>query len=139
MSILNGKNLKTTALIDGDYMLYVSCHNKAGEDIKDFSQMKDNFESYLESILANSEANNYIGFLSGRNFRKEINPDYKKSVISSTLFKAPFAQPIVPKHYSKKIPPIITPLKNVYLANIQQVYPWDRGTNYAVELGKKNI
>lgn len=79
MSILNGKNLKTTALIDGDYMLYVSYHNKAGEDIKDFSQMKDNFESYLESILANSEANNYIGFLSGRNFRKEINPDYKSN------------------------------------------------------------
>jgi hypothetical protein len=30
-----------------------------------------------------------------------------------------------------------TPLENVYLANIEQVYPWDRGTNYAVELGEK--
>lgn len=68
---------KKIALIDGDYMLYVACHNKAGEDIKDFSQIKDNFESYLENILANSEADGYIGFLTGRNFRKEINPDYK--------------------------------------------------------------
>ena len=28
-------------------------------------------------------------------------------------------------------------MPNVFLANIQQVYPWDRGTNYAVELGQK--
>jgi len=68
---------------------------------------------------------------------KKINPKYKSTIISSEIFKAPFAQPIVPKHYSKKIPPLTTPLKGVFLANIQQVYPWDRGTNYAVELGKK--
>ncbi len=35
------------------------------------------------------------------------------------------------------IPPFETPLRYVYLANMQQVYPWDRGTNYAVELGEK--
>lgn len=68
---------------------------------------------------------------------RKINPDFKKSLIGYQLFKAPFAQPIIPINYSQHIPPIETPLKNVYLANIQQVYPWDRGTNYAVELGKK--
>jgi protoporphyrinogen oxidase len=68
---------------------------------------------------------------------KKLNPDYKKTLIGYELFKAPFAQPIVPTNYSKMIPPMETPLKNVYLANIEQVYPWDRGTNYAVELGQK--
>ena len=58
-------------------------------------------------------------------------------VISFKVFRAPFAQPIVPPNYSKLIPSFHTPLKNVYLANIEQVYPWDRGTNYAVELGQK--
>lgn len=67
----------------------------------------------------------------------KIKSDYKKHIIDYEVFKAPFAQPIIPINYSKKIPPFKTPLKNVYLANIQQVYPWDRGTNYAVELGKK--
>ncbi len=67
----------------------------------------------------------------------KINPDYKSSIIDYTVFRAPFAQPIVTPHYSKNIPPFETPLNNVYLANIQQVYPWDRGTNYAVELGEK--
>ncbi len=70
-------------------------------------------------------------------FLKKIKPDYEDSVISSELFKVPFAQPIIPVNYSKIVPPFETPLPNVYLANIQQVYPWDRGTNYAVELGQK--
>ena len=52
------------------------------------------------------------------------------------LFKAPFAQPIVPVNYSEIMPSMLTPLSNVFLANIEQVYPWDRGTNYAVELGQ---
>lgn len=70
-------------------------------------------------------------------FLKKLNPNYKKNLIGTELFKAPFAQPIIPTNYSKFIPAMITPLKNVYLANIDQVYPWDRGTNYAVELGEK--
>lgn len=68
---------------------------------------------------------------------KKINPSYKQAIINSKVFKAPFAQPIIPINYSKDIPSFKTPLKNVYLSNIQQVYPWDRGTNYAVQLGKK--
>lgn len=70
-------------------------------------------------------------------FLKRINPDYRKNLVGYELFKAPFAQPIIPTNYSKLIPPFTTPLPNVYLANIEQVYPWDRGTNYAVELGEK--
>ena len=70
-------------------------------------------------------------------YLRKINPDYRKSLINYELFKVPFAQPIIPTNYSKMIPPFKTPLPNVYLANIEQVYPWDRGTNYAVELGEK--
>lgn len=70
-------------------------------------------------------------------YLRKINKNYKSSIINCELFKAPFAQPIIPLNYSKIIPPFKTPLRNIYLANIQQVYPWDRGTNYAAELGKK--
>lgn len=68
---------------------------------------------------------------------QQINPSYTKSLIGVKKFVAPFAQPIIFPHYSKQIPPFRTPLPNVYLANMQQVYPWDRGTNYAVEIGQK--
>ncbi len=70
-------------------------------------------------------------------FLKKINPNYQLSTINYQLFKAPFSQPIIPINYSKIIPAFETPIPNVYLANIQQIYPWDRGTNYAVELGQK--
>lgn len=70
-------------------------------------------------------------------FLKKINSSYKENIIGMKLFKAPFAQPIVPVNYSKLMPQMETPLPNVILANIEQVYPWDRGTNYAVELGEK--
>jgi protoporphyrinogen oxidase len=70
-------------------------------------------------------------------FLQKINATYKENLIAYELFKAPFAQPIVPMNYSQLMPKMITPMKNVFLANIEQVYPWDRGTNYAVELGLK--
>lgn len=68
---------------------------------------------------------------------QRIHPGYKKLLIDYQVFRAPFAQPIVPTNYSKIIPSFTTPLPHVYLANIEQVYPWDRGTNYAVALGLK--
>lgn len=70
-------------------------------------------------------------------FLEKINPDYKENLIGYELFKAPFAQPIIPTNYSKMIPPMITPLPHIFLANIDQVYPWDRGTSNAVELGER--
>lgn len=70
-------------------------------------------------------------------YLRKINPDYAENLIAYEVFKAPYAQPIVPVNYSKILPPMVTPLPHVFLANIEQVYPWDRGTNYAVELGEK--
>lgn len=70
-------------------------------------------------------------------FLQKIHPGYEKDIIQAHVFTAPFAQPIIPLEYSKIMPPFQTPLPNVFLANMQQVYPWDRGTNYAVELGEK--
>lgn len=70
-------------------------------------------------------------------YLKKINPNAEFLMLNSELFTVPFAQPIIPTHYSSMLPPFITPIPNVYLANIQQVYPWDRGTNYAVALGEK--
>ena len=69
----------------------------------------------------------------------KLNKDYKKHLINSYVFKAPFAQPIVYTNYSKKIMPFKTPIENVFLANMQQVYPWDRGTNFAVEMGERIV
>jgi len=52
------------------------------------------------------------------------------------LFKAPWAQPIFDKEFVKNKPTFITPDKNFFVANLDMTYPYDRGTNYAVKLGK---
>ncbi len=55
----------------------------------------------------------------------------------SQLFIGSFAQPIFPLNYSKIKPEFTTPLPYIYIANMDMVYPWDRGTNYAIEMGEK--
>lgn len=63
----------------------------------------------------------------------------KKDLVDSFLFKAPFAQPIFDRQFLKNKPEFTTPVKNFYLANLDMTYPYDRGTNYAVELGGKVV
>lgn len=70
-------------------------------------------------------------------FLKLLNPAYQSNLIKAYLFKTPYAQPIVTTNYKNIIPDFHTPLKNIYLANMDMVFPWDRGTNYAVEMGEK--
>ncbi len=52
------------------------------------------------------------------------------------VWRAQYAQPIVERHYSSLMPGFTTPLPNVFLATMAQVYPEDRGTNYAVREGR---
>ncbi len=69
---------------------------------------------------------------------KKINPDFSPSWIKdSWLFRAPYAQPIPFRNHSRNIPNIKTPLPGLYWASMSHVYPWDRGTNFAVEMGRK--
>jgi len=68
----------------------------------------------------------------------KINPDFKPEWIrKSWLYRAPYAQPVPLVNHSQNIPDIQTPLPGLYFASMSQVYPWDRGTNFAVEIGRK--
>ena len=69
---------------------------------------------------------------------RKFNPDFDPSWITGAwVHKAKYAQPVPPVGYLEMIPDIRTPLPGLYFASMSQVYPWDRGTNYAVELGQK--
>ncbi|MCX6045066.1 MAG: NAD(P)/FAD-dependent oxidoreductase [Chloroflexi bacterium] len=68
----------------------------------------------------------------------QFNPDFHPSwVTGAWVHKAKYAQPVPPVGYADMIPAIRTPLAGLYFASMSQVYPWDRGTNYAVEMGRK--
>lgn len=68
----------------------------------------------------------------------EINPAFNKSWVEKCwVFRDRYAQPIVTTDYYKHIPPVDTGIRNLYLVNMAQVYPEDRGTNQAVRDGRK--
>ena len=67
-------------------------------------------------------------------FNPDFNPGWVKE---SWLFRTKYAQPVPPVNHSQNIPALKTPVPNLYWASMSQVYPWDRGTNYAVEIGRR--
>ncbi len=68
---------------------------------------------------------------------KNFNPKFERSWVKQKwLFKAPYAQPVPFVDHSRNIPDVKTPVDGLWLASMSQVYPWDRGTNFAVELGR---
>ncbi len=69
---------------------------------------------------------------------RRVNPKFEEAwILNSWLFRTPYAQPVPGVDHSQNVPEIRTPLRGLYLASMSQVYPWDRGTNYAVEIGRK--
>jgi protoporphyrinogen oxidase len=69
---------------------------------------------------------------------QRINPAFNQDWIrASWKFTEIYAQPVPFVNQSARIPSIETPIPNLFMANMSQVYPWDRGTNYAVEIGRR--
>jgi protoporphyrinogen oxidase len=69
---------------------------------------------------------------------QRINPNFKPDwVRKAWLFRTKYAQPVPLLNHSKNIPAIQTPVPGLYFASMSQVYPWDRGTNFAVEIGRR--
>jgi protoporphyrinogen oxidase len=67
---------------------------------------------------------------------RAVNPEFEHGWVRGLwLHREPAAQPIVTVGYREKIPALKTPARGLVLANTTQIFPEDRGTNYAVRLG----
>jgi protoporphyrinogen oxidase len=65
-------------------------------------------------------------------------PRFDRSWIQAHhVWRARYAQPVVVRRYSALIPATTTPLNGLYLCSMAQVYPEDRGTNYAIREGRR--
>jgi hypothetical protein len=68
----------------------------------------------------------------------QFNPGFSREWIRKWwVFRVPYAQPVPLVNHSEALPDLRTPWPGLYLASMSQVYPWDRGTNYAVEMGRQ--
>lgn len=69
---------------------------------------------------------------------KKINPNFEQDWVKKVwVSKTGYAQPIPLLNHSKNIPSLQTPIDGLWFASMSQVYPWDRGTNFAVEIGRR--
>jgi protoporphyrinogen oxidase len=125
------KNAGFPCLALVEHTNYVSAEHFGGEHI---IYMGDYLEPEHEYFKL-SQAELLERFLPGL---KRINPDFQADWINKTwLFSTLYAQPVPLLNHSRNIPSIQTPLPGLFFASMSQVYPWDRGTNFAVEIGRR--
>ena len=118
LALVEHTNMIDPARYGGDHLLYLGDYLPADHRYFDMSAeaITDEFAPYLQ----------------------RFNPAFERSWITGAwLHRARYAQPVPPVGYARMIPDVRTPLPGLYFASMSQVYPWDRGTNYAVEMGRK--
>jgi protoporphyrinogen oxidase len=69
---------------------------------------------------------------------KRMFPKMERSwVIDYRIWRAEYAQPVTERNYSQYVPGRETPFENAFISTMAQIYPEDRGTNYAIREGRE--
>lgn len=118
VGIIEHTNFDDKENYNGNYLIYLSKYLPSDDKLYKMNK-KELFEYSLPYI-------------------KKMFPNFEqKSVLNYHLWKADYAQPLIVKDYKKLIPSYKTEINNLYLCTMSQVYPQDRGTNYAVYHGRE--
>ena len=117
VAVIEHKNLLNESEY-GNHIVYLSKYLDENEELYKANDetVKVAFIDYLCKIFNNFE---------------------KTSVKACKINRATYAQPVVVTGYSKLLPDFRTPLPGLYMANMAQIYPEDRGQNYAIKMGKQ--
>lgn len=77
-------------------------------------------------------------YMTAMGYLKRMFPRLEDSwILEYKVRSAKYAQPVTERGYSTYIPGQETPYKNASIATMAQIYPEDRGTNYAVREARK--
>jgi protoporphyrinogen oxidase len=118
LALVEHTNFISASHYGGDHLLY--CGDYVVPDHPYFEMSQTELEELFFAALPR--------------FNPAFRPDW---VRRSWLFQARYAQPVPVVNHSQNIPDLATPVGGLYFASMSQVYPWDRGTNYAVEIGRR--
>jgi len=115
--LIEHTNLMEKSLYNGKHVLYISHYLYSSEKCYDMSS-----EGLLKEYLPQL---------------KKINPEFEESWIEAVYsYKDEYAQPVIKCGYSRLKPEFETPVKGLYTAGMCNIYPEDRGVNYAIRDGK---
>ncbi|MEA4811344.1 MAG: flippase-like domain-containing protein [Anaerolineaceae bacterium] len=118
LALVEHTNYLKPEYFGGDHILYIGDYLETDHP---------NFQKTDEELKAE-----FLPYL------KKINPAFDESWVKKVwVSKTAYAQPIPLLNHSQNIPAIQTPVEGLYFASMSQVYPWDRGTNFAVEIGRR--
>lgn len=118
LSLVEHTNFLKPEYFGGDHILYIGDY--LPQDHENFDLTKEGIEGKFLPHLV------------------KFNPDFSPDWVKKTwLFRTRYAQPVPLVNHSENIPNIRTPIPGLYFASMSQVYPWDRGTNFAVEIGRR--
>jgi protoporphyrinogen oxidase len=68
---------------------------------------------------------------------KDVCPAFTPDLVEKAhVMRADYTQPLVTPGYGGRIPPHKLPLEGLYLANMTQIFPEDRGMSYSIGLGQ---
>ncbi len=118
LALVEHTNYVSSKNFNGDHILYAGDYLEAGHE---YFSLTD--EQLTERFVP---AFNHINSKFDRDWVKKV-----------WVFKTNYAQPVPLVNHSENIPSITTPVEGLYFASMSQVYPWDRGTNFAVEIGRR--
>jgi protoporphyrinogen oxidase len=118
LALVEHTNFVSKDHFGGDHIVYAGDYLEVGHEFFSMSE-----EQLLERFLPTF---------------KKFNPEFSRDWVKKVwVFKTNYAQPVPLVNHSKNIPSIETPIQGLYFASMSQVYPWDRGTNFAVEIGRR--
>lgn len=114
--IIEHTNMVDSKKYSNNHIIYISNYMYQDERLYKLSEneLLKEYEPYLKAISKEFDIKNI----------KEFH-----------VYNELYAQPIIEKNYSKNLLPLKLEKKGLYVATMPQIYPEDRGMNYAIQLG----
>lgn len=117
VGVIEHTNFDSPANYDGKHIVFLSRYLPKADPLWSYTD-----EAYLEFALGHLQ---------------RMFPDFKREWIHEfRVWRADYAQPVTERHYSSYVPGQDTPFSNATISTMAQIYPEDRGTNYAIREGR---
>lgn len=117
VGVIEHTNFDSPANYDGKHIVFLSRYLPKADPLWSYGD-----EAYLEFALGHLQ---------------RMFPDFKRAWIHEfRVWRADYAQPITERGYSDYVPGRATPFGNATISTMAQIYPEDRGTNYAIREGR---
>jgi len=118
VAVVEHTNMQRPDEYGGHHLAYVSRYMDPNDPFFAMSA-EELFQAYLPHL---------------RTVFPEFSPDWVEALYA---WRERYTQPVVGLHYSQIRPPFRTPVQGLWLCCMAQIYPEDRGMNYAVAYGEK--